>query len=173
MTAKYDLLVVNTKKIRKSLANNFSSGVLGVTMPSWETKELPKNEWKDTEGEDVYIPPDGLHFGGADFEVKLCYKGTEGSWTHTEIVMLNYLRSSFLAVYCSYAEEGWGACYFTGISDIDIFSDPVAGDIVEYTLKFHLTKYERMYEDFYTYIVDDSGNLITDDKGNNIITDKI
>ena len=59
MVAKYDLLVVNTSGERKSLVDDFSSGVIEATMPTWKTKELPSNEWKDTEGEDVYVPKDG------------------------------------------------------------------------------------------------------------------
>lgn len=171
MTAKYDLLVVNPSGLRKSFVDDFSSGTTEVSMPSWETKELPSNEWKDVEGEDIYIPKNGLYLGGADFEVKMCYKGDAGSWSNKEIEIVTFLKGSFLGVYCAYASEGWGACYFKEISDIDIFSNESIGDVVEYKLKFHLTKYERMYEDFYNYIVDEEGNLIIDNSGNKIVED--
>lgn len=171
MVAKYDLLVVNTSGERKSLVEDFSSGVIEATMPTWKTKELPSNEWKDTEGEDVYVPKDGLHFGGADFEVKMCYKGEEGTWSDKEIELVSLLKGSFLGVYCSYANEGWGACYLQEISDVDVYSDENVGDVVEYKLKFHITKYERMIEDFYVYIVDENGNLLIDNSGNRIIND--
>lgn len=171
MVAKYDLLVVNTSGERKSLVDNFSSGVIEATMPTWKTKELPSNEWKDTEGEDIYVPKDGLHFGGADFEVKMCYKGEEGTWSDKEIELVNFLKGGFLGVYCAYANEGWGACYLQEISDVDVYSDENVGDVVEYKLKFHITKYERMIEDFYVYIVDENGNLLIDNNGNRIIDD--
>lgn len=171
MIEKYDLLVVNTLGERKSLVYDFYSGVTEANMPSWNTKELPSNEWKDIEGEDVYVPLNGLHFGGADFEVKLCYRGEVGSWSDKEIELLNFLKGSFLGVYCAYTSEGWGACYLKEISDIDVFSDKNIGDVVEYKLKFHITKYERMIEDFYVYIVDDEGSLIIDNSGSKIVED--
>lgn len=172
MEKKYDLLVVNSTGVRKSFVDDFSSGVIESTMPTWSTKDLPSNDWKDVEGEDVYIPPKGLYFGGSDFEVKMCYKGEEGTWSDKEIEITDFLKSSFLGVYNSYASEGWGACYLKEISDVDVYSDKSVGDVVEFKLKFHITKYERMVEDFYVYIVDDDGNLLIDDSGNKLIEDK-
>lgn len=41
-----------------------------------ESKELPKREWYDEDGDDVYIPSDGLKFKAYDMEVKFIYVGT-------------------------------------------------------------------------------------------------
>lgn len=41
-----------------------------------ESNELPKREWFDQDGEDVYIPTDGLKFKAYDMEVKFIYEGT-------------------------------------------------------------------------------------------------
>lgn len=42
-----------------------------------EAKELPKREWYDEDGEDVYVPKDGLRFAAYDLEVKFLYVGKD------------------------------------------------------------------------------------------------
>lgn len=42
-----------------------------------ETKDLPKHDWYDEDGDDVYIPSNGLRFAAYDMEVKFLYVGTE------------------------------------------------------------------------------------------------
>lgn len=41
-----------------------------------EIKELPKRDWNDEDGDDVYMPTDGLKFKAYDMEVKFLYVGT-------------------------------------------------------------------------------------------------
>ena len=40
-----------------------------------ETKDLPSRDWYDNDGEDVYIPTDGLKFKAYDLEAKFLYVG--------------------------------------------------------------------------------------------------
>lgn len=42
--------------------------------PGGETKDLPKRDWPDEDGEDTYIP-DKLLLKAYDLEAEMCYKG--------------------------------------------------------------------------------------------------
>lgn len=42
-----------------------------------ETKDLPKHDWNDEDGEDVYMPEDGLRFKAYDIEAKFLYTCTD------------------------------------------------------------------------------------------------
>ena len=44
-----------------------------------EIKDLPKRDWPDENGEDVYIPSSGLRFKAYDIDVKMLYVGTESN----------------------------------------------------------------------------------------------
>ena len=46
-----------------------------------ETKELPSRKWYDKDGEDVYIPSDGLKLEAYDIEAKFLYVGTQALMT--------------------------------------------------------------------------------------------
>ena len=46
--------------------------------PGGETKDLPKRDWSDEDGEDTYIP-DKLPLKAYDLEAEMCYKGDLGT----------------------------------------------------------------------------------------------
>lgn len=143
MVAAYDLIVIHNSE-QKSFVNDFGSGVETCNTPNWAIKELASNDWKDCEGKDYYVPSDGLLFGEAELEIDLCYSGKYNTWTDTCDSILDFMRKGEMQVYCGYSKEGWTSCIFSGISDVDYYADEMSGDVVEYTIKFKIMKYEKM-----------------------------
>lgn len=138
--AAYDLVVYNSSATpkRRSFAEDFSAGVMEFSLPSFEVKELPANDWKDVEGEEVYVP-EKLLLGAGDLEVKLCYRGERGTfWSHKTLVLHYLLQGGKIAVQLPYAQVGYTDAYFKGISEIDVYSDDSVGDVVTYKLKFRV-----------------------------------
>lgn len=102
-----------------------------------ETKDLPKRDWYDEHGEDVYVPNDGLKFKAYDLEAKFLYVGDEASMTADVKSFINYLYgrndggSPLLAVYDEYTQTGRTGVYMVGVTtklfDISDFdSDAIA-----------------------------------------------
>lgn len=167
--AKYDLIIFTKDGKRHSLVDEFKSGVTEFNMPSWETKELASNDWKDYDGDDVFIPEDGLRLQGADLEVSLCFDGVYGEWGETMFALVKMLRKGIMGVVIPYSSERWNSVYFKGLTDVDVFSAPSMGDVVEYKLKFRITQHSGVSANDNVYLVDDEGNNILDDNNNPIL----
>lgn len=163
--AKYDLIIFTKDGQRHSLVDDFNSGVTELNMPSWETKELASNDWKDYDGDDVFIPEDGLRLQGGDLEVSLCYDGIYGSWGETQFGLIQMLTMGVMGVLIPYSSEKWNMVYLKGLTDIDVFSDPSMGDVVEYKLKFRIANHSGYPSGSIVYLVDDNYNQITDRNG--------
>ena len=58
--------------------------------PGGETKDLPKRDWPDEDGEDTYIP-DKLPLKAYDLEAEMCYKGDLGTAYDKIMAFQNYL----------------------------------------------------------------------------------
>lgn len=167
--AKYDLIIFTKDGERHSLVDEFKSGVTEINMPSWETKELASNDWKGYDGDDVFIPENGLRLQGADLEVSLCFDGVYGEWGETQFALVKMLRMGIMGVVIPYSSEHWNSAYFKGLTDIDVFSDPSMGDVVEYKLKFRIIRHGGIHDNDVTHLLDDEGNKILDDNNNPIL----
>lgn len=166
---KYDLVVFPKTGERINFVIDFKSGVTEINMPSWETKELASNDWKDYDGDDVFIPEDGLKMQGSDLEVSLCYDGVYESWGEMQFKIVNTLKQGVIGLAIPYSSEIFNCVYFKGMTDIDVFSDPSIGDVVEYKLKFRIFRHAGYGENDIVYLVDDEGNQILDDNNNPIL----
>lgn len=123
-----------------SFMSIFSSGVTEYSRPEYEIKEPYKNEWPDEDGDDVYIGANGLKLKGADLTVSLCYVGKKGGWSSTCHGIINTLRTAGLVdVLDPYSSTVYHDCYFVSLTDIEVYSEKTAGDIVTYKVKFHIT----------------------------------
>lgn len=139
MKEGYDL-IVTSKGVEKSFVDDFESGMTEISRPSYETKDIPKNDWNGENGEEVLFPEDGLKSKGADFSVKLCYAGGYRTWDSIYHAIVMFLSSGLLDVCDTYNNRMYQPCFFKGLSDEDVYSSPDVGDVVEYTLNFHVIK---------------------------------
>lgn len=111
-----------------------------------ETKELPKRDWYDEHGEDVYMPTDGLKFKAYDLEVKFLYVGTQSNM-QTElkgfiefIYGQNSNGSPLLAIYDEYTKTGRRGIYVDSVDNELIAYDDVNPSVIgQFKVKFHVT----------------------------------
>lgn len=81
MNEPYSILMQKTTEnapVKDSLAH---FGIVCTEFPfkpGGETKDLPKRDWPDEDGEDTYIP-DKLLLKAYDLEAEMCYKGDLGT----------------------------------------------------------------------------------------------
>jgi hypothetical protein len=77
-----------------------------------ESKELAKRDWYDENGEDYYVPSDGLKFKAYDLDAKFLYVGTEAQMQSDLKGFIEFLYgknnsgSPVLAVYDEYTKTG-------------------------------------------------------------------
>lgn len=107
-----------------------------------ETKDLPKRDWADEDGEDTFIP-DVLPLKAYDMEVGICYKGAMATAYDKITSFLNYLigedgSGATLKIYNPHTGIGRQRIYFLGASDYDFHSES-SGDVVTFELKFRVT----------------------------------
>lgn len=107
-----------------------------------ETKDLPKRDWIDEDGEDTFIP-DVLPLKAYDLEAGICYKGEMCTAYDKLTSFLNYLigedgNGATLKVHNLYAGIGRQGLYFLGASDYD-FHSTKDGDVVTFKVKFRVT----------------------------------
>lgn len=144
MSEGYDLLVTKIATgIQKSMVDDYGSGVVSYDYPSTSVKDPTKTEWQEHDGEDVYIPEDGLKIEGADLTVKLCYTGAWKSWPSAMEGMLKFMLGGMVSLHDCYTDTDWSKCYFKSLEDIDIFSNESCGDVVQYSIKFRLTNFTQ------------------------------
>lgn len=123
-----------------------------------DSKDLPKRDWNDEHGEDVYIPVDGLKFKAYDVEAKFLYKGNEqdmasdlknfiyflygrinivnGSIVNTS----NATKNVVLGIYDEYTKTGRRGVYVLSVdNDLFFFNDVSIDAIAQFKVKFHVT----------------------------------
>ncbi len=111
-----------------------------------ETKELPKRDWYDEHGEDVYMPTDGLKFKAYDLEVKFLYVGTEQSMTTDLKNFINFIcgrnanGAPMLAIYDEYTKMGRRGIYVLTVdNELYFYNDSSIDAIAEFKVKFRVT----------------------------------
>lgn len=111
-----------------------------------EPKEPAKRDWYDENGEDVYIPTDGLKLQAYDVEAKFLYAGKVNEM-HTKIkgfITFLYGRnsggSSMMAIYDEYTKIGKRGVYVAEASeDIYFYNEKAPKGIATFKVKFRVT----------------------------------
>lgn len=147
-----------------------------------EAKELPKRDWPDEHGEDVFIPSDGLVFKAYDVDAKFLYaydgqtdwasSGTSDDYpTWVSKKMRNDLKSFFsfitgrntdgsplLKIYDDYTKTGRrGVRYLSNDPDIFFYDDKNINAIAEFKVKFRVS--DPVYE--VVYSVSNNTDILT------------
>lgn len=111
-----------------------------------ESKELPKRDWYDEDGDDVYIPTDGLKFKAYDMDVKFIYVGTEDTMSENISGFVNFLYgrnnngSPLLKVYDEYTKTGRRGVYVTNVDNELLAYDDVNEHVIGmFKVKFRVT----------------------------------
>ena len=111
-----------------------------------EAKELAKRDWYDENGEDVYIPTDGLKFNAYDLEAKFLYVGTEADMQSDLRGFINFLYgrntggAPMLAVYDEYTKTGRRGLIVQEVdNELLAYDDKNANVIGVFKVKFRVT----------------------------------
>ena len=117
-----------------------------------EIKELPKHDWYDENGDDVYIPIDGYKFKAYDVEATFLYFGTEQTMQNDISNFIEFIYGRIdssgsrissgivLAVYDEYTQIGRRGVVVTEVNNtlyFDVDFDPDA--IAQFKIKFRIT----------------------------------
>ena len=122
-----------------------------------ETKELPKRDWYDEDGEDVYMPADNLRMKAYDVEAKFIYSDSNsparGSNVTKEQHMRNNIESfikficgrnengkSLLKIYDEYTQTGRRGVYVLSVdNDLFFYNDTSLDAIAVFKVKFRVS----------------------------------
>lgn len=123
-----------------------------------ETKDLPKRDWHDEDGEDVYVPADGQKFKAYDTEAKFLYVGTEQNMAsdlksfidfvcgRTNVVSGSIVSTSsstknvLLKVYDQYTQiEAKGLYVLSVDNNLFLYNNSDAEAIAQFGVKFRVT----------------------------------
>lgn len=131
MEERYTLLL---QKEGGNVVNSFTQwGIVCAKVPfkaGWKTKDLPKRDWKDENGEDVYIPAK-IPVEAYDAEFEMAYKGQELSSNpfnlHLALAQIDAFKKwltgndteegsgAMLSIYSPYSTIGRQKCYLLEI----------------------------------------------------------
>lgn len=121
-----------------------------------ETKELPKRDWPDENGDDVYFPTDGLKMKAFDMDVKFLYAGPISTYTQDGNTiygmrdnltrLISFLRgrnsdgSPCLLIYDEYTDIALCGVYVSEISnDLYEYNDVNINAHAVFKVKFRVT----------------------------------
>lgn len=110
------------------------------------TKELAKRDWPDEDGEDVFIPADGLKFKAYDLEVKFLYVGSKENMSIDLNSFIGFIYgrnedgSPLLAIYDEYTQQGRQGVYVLEVNNEFLaYDDANDGVVGEFKVKFRVT----------------------------------
>lgn len=125
-----------------------------------ETKDLPKRDWYDEHGEDVYMPADGMKFKAYDLEVKFLYTGSEPNMATNLKAFTDFIYGKrnivggatvsttpnvMLEIYDEYTRTGRRGIYVLSVdNDLYFFNDVSIDAIAQFKVKFRVT--DPVYE---------------------------
>lgn len=126
-----------------------------------ETKDLPNREWHDEDGDDTYMPSDGLKFKGYNMEVKFLYVGTEQDMSTDLKDFVDFIcgrinvtksgnvytkvknsptKNVMLAVYDEYTKTGRRGVYVNEVGNDLLAYDDANTDVIGiFKIKFRVT----------------------------------
>ena len=112
-----------------------------------ETKELPSRKWYDKDGEDVYIPSDGLKLEAYDIEAKFLYVGTQKDMTTDIEGFIKFIcgrdqnGSPLLKVYDEYTKTGRKGIYVKEVDNELLAYDDLNSHVIGvFKVKFRVTE---------------------------------
>lgn len=133
----------DTEPETKETGSDF--GFYGMEIPFTmqpEAKEPSKNDWKDEDGDDEYLPDNGLRMKAFEIEIKLGYKGTKDTANAKLESFLKYLTGrdgsgTRMKIYSTYTKIGYNDVRFVSLNDDAELVRDADGDIliVAITLK--------------------------------------
>lgn len=112
-----------------------------------KSKELPSRDWHDEDGEDVFMPKEGLRFQAYDLKVTFLYDGIEENMSSDLRNFINYISDCrgdetgvFLAIYDEYTKIGRRGLYVKEIDDGLFFYDDInPNSIADFSSTFRVT----------------------------------
>lgn len=108
----------------KDLQDDFKFVCTSIDDGSLEAKELEKNNWKEEDGEDVYIPEDILLMG-MDITIGMIYVGQPSSYRERLDYLIEYLTTDLgetgLMLFSRFHNRGYRYCVFKSISEQTLF----------------------------------------------------
>lgn len=110
-----------------------------------EIKDLPKRDWYDEHGDDVYIPTDGLKFKAYDLEVKFLYVGSQADMKSELKSFIDFIYgrntngSPLLAVYDEYTKTGRRGILVQNVdNDLIVYDERNPQVIAQFKVKFRV-----------------------------------
>lgn len=111
-----------------------------------EIKDLASEDWTDEDGEDVFMPAEGLKFKAYDLDATFLYVGTQGNMADDLSRFINFLYgrnqngSPWLAVYDEYTKTGRRGIYVKEVDNELIAYDSVNVEVIgQFKVKFRVT----------------------------------
>lgn len=111
-----------------------------------ENKELAKRDWYDENGEDVFIPSDGLKFKAYDLDVKFLYVGSQANMSEELNNFISFIcgkntgGAPLLAVYDEYTKTGRRGVYVKEVDNEMLSYDDVNTKVIaQFKVTFRVT----------------------------------
>ncbi len=104
--------------------------------PCDSVKEPTKRDWYDEDGDDEYIPADGLRMASYENKVKFLFKGDTFDATERTKNFIEYLRTAgMMKMYCEFNQIGRQHVRLKSI-DPTLYRDTNDGDILSLSVTF-------------------------------------
>lgn len=100
-----------------------------------EVKDVTKRSWYDENGDDEYIPGNGLCIQSYENSVKFGFKGDEFGANEKLRSFLDYLRSGVMKMYCEFNKVGRQHVRFKSVKQT-LYRDSEDGDLLIVTVVF-------------------------------------
>lgn len=116
-----------------------------------ESKDLPKRDWHDEHGDDVFVPADGLRMKAYDMEVEFLYVGNVADIATQVKAFISFIYgrntggSPLLEIYDEYTQTGRRNVVVQSVPNELYFYDDVEIDaIAQFKVKFKVN--DPVYE---------------------------
>lgn len=100
-----------------------------------EAKDVTKRSWYDEDGDDEYIPENGLYVQSYENSVKFGFKGDEFGANEKLRSFLDYLCSGMMKMYCEFNKVGRQHVRFKSVKQT-LYRDEKDGDLLVVTITF-------------------------------------
>lgn len=110
---------------------------------SGKTKDVTTTNWKDRDGEDVYIPTD-MRVEAFDLKVGICHSGNIGESENRIRRLVDFLRvelptdGSGIMIWSELYKRGFCKCYLKDVGDFE-YTYLSRKEVLECTLTFRVT----------------------------------